>query len=178
MLVGFQLSAQDIRPQRTALLKMINDVNSKRVNLKEREAVGNVIGKVPDTITFKCKECNKETVHHRPEAAVRSDLWPLAQLPLCHEMVEDIVKHSKLTVELDETGFCSTCCKGKPTNKILLIFVIDNEDVVNELQPNDLRILCAFFRKADEVDIQRGTGFRAVALKNFTPRIRRLLITK
>ncbi len=169
---------QDSRPQRTALLKMIKEANARQANIKEHEAVGNVIGKVPDNITFKCKVCSKDTVHPRPEAAVRRDLWPLAQLDEYRKTLVEVIKFSEMSFDLDETGFCSNCCKGTPTGKIQLIVVVDDEDVINELQPNDLRILEAFFRKADEVDIQRGTGFKTMPLKNFTPRVRRLLVAK
>ena len=179
---GFSQSQKDSPytspPSGRLIEALLKNLAARQVNVKEKAAVAEVIEQIPDEITYHCPICDKDTVHKRPAIAVRGSMWPISHLKHDRKQVEALKKYTKLEIFLDEEGFCANCTKGKLRERANLIIVIDHKEIVNELQDNDLRILNAFFRGKDEVNIQRGTNYQSEPLRNYISRLYRLLIPR
>ncbi len=179
---GFSQSKKDSpykSPPSSRLIEgLLKNLASRQVNVKEKAVVAEAIEQLPDQITYHCPLCGKDTVHKRPSIAVRGSMWPVSHLKHDRKQVAELSKYTKLEIFLDEEGFCANCTKGKLRENAKLIIVVDRKEVVNELQDNDLRILDAFFKGKDEVNIQRGTNYQSEPLRNYISRLYRLLIPR
>lgn len=179
---GFSQTRTEVRypvpPGSKTIEAMLRDLASRQVSVKEKAAVAEAVEQLPDSVTYHCSLCKKDTIHKRPNTVVRSSMWPVSRLKHDREQVAAISKFTGLELFLDEEGFCEHCSKGKLRDRAKLIIVIDREEVVNDLMENDLRILDAFFKRRDDVDIQRGTNYQSEPLRNYISRLRRLLISR
>ncbi len=167
-----------VAPNKAQIEAMLKELGIRQIAVKEKAAVAQAVEQLPDSVTYHCELCSKDTVHKRPPIANRSSMWPISHLKHDREQVAALVKYCKLGMFLDEEGFCESCTKGKLRDRALIVVILNDEEAKNELQENDLRILDAFFRGKDDVDIQRGTNYQSEPLRNYIPRIRRLLIPR
>jgi hypothetical protein len=180
--VGFGQARQDVHysvpPNGRLIEAMLKELGARQVPIQEKAAVAEMVEQLPDSITYHCTVCGKDTIHKRPQTVIRSSMWPISHLKHDREQVSALGKFTKLEFFLDEEGFCNNCTRGKLRDRPRLIIVIDRHESINDLLENDLRILDAFFKRKDDVDIQRGTNYQSEPLRNHIPRLRRLLISR
>ncbi len=167
-----------VAPSRKMIEAMLKELAARQIQVQEKAAVAQAVEQLPESVTYHCELCTNDTVHKRPPIATRSSMWPISHLKHDREQVAALSKYCKLEMFLDEEGFCGSCTKGKLRDRPLIVVILNQEEARNELQENDLRVLDAFFRGKDDVDIQRGTNYQSEPLRNYIPRIRRLLIPR
>lgn len=173
MLSGVIVSG--VAPKRGSLRAKIRDLDNRPIPTKLVSTVSEPIAPMPDKITYHCPICEKDTVHVRPSTAYRHSMWPISLLDYMRKGLAEISKKSELPMRLDERAFCQFCADKEKKDSVFIEIEVEGKTVRNEYQNNDLRILKAFFNNHNDVDIQRGSGFRAYPLKNYIPRIKTLL---